>query len=84
MIVMEKIMKYFPFMPGEKETGKLVLAILFYYLAGYVGVLVSGMLAVTVLLVPLAPVISFAASAYMVAGIVFAIFAYKGKKINLG
>ena len=79
-------MKYFPFMPGEKETGKLVLAILFYYfVAGYVGaIMLPGIFAITVLLAPLSIATSVVASAYMVAGIVFAIFAYKGKQINIG
>lgn len=80
---MEKWIKYFPFMPEEKDTGKLVLAILFYLIAPPIAAGAVGfVLGLTVILLPLSFVVGLAASAYTILGIVFAVMKYLGREIK--
>ena len=72
-----KLIKYFPLMPGEKETGKLILAIAFY-------LIVPGIVAtiVGVILFPVAMIIGLLGSFYMVWGITFSFLSYMGKNVT--
>ena len=76
---MDKVLKFFPFMPEEKDTGKLVIAILIYVLGiPFVSAIVSFILGLTVILAPVGILLGFACSAYSLAGLVFAILCYVG------
>lgn len=74
---METILKFFPFLPEPKDTGKLVLAILFYFFApGIVGTI----LAFTIILSPVSAILSL----YGLAGIVLAILKYANVDLTGG
>ena len=74
-----KILKFFPLMPTKKDTGKLILAIVFYMVVQAVVGYISILLAFTIVL----PFILFFVSvAYMYFGIVCAILSYMGKDLN--
>ena len=76
---MDKLIKFFPFMPAEKDVGKLILAIAFYILGvSVVSFIVCTIMAITIILLPIAPIISFVFFAYSIAGAIFAIMSYCG------
>lgn len=76
---MNKLIKFFPFMPTPKETGKLILAILFYLIVpGIVGGIIGFILGITIILAPLSIVVGLAATAYTIMGVVFAIMSFTG------
>ena len=76
---MDKVLKFFPFMPEEKDTGKLVIAILIYVLGiPFVSGILGFILGLTVILAPVAVLLGLACSAYSLAGLVFAILCYVG------
>lgn len=80
---MEKWIKYFPLMPEEKDTNKLVLAILFYLFVPPIAAGIIGfILGLTVILLPLSFVVGLACSAYTILGIVFAVLKYTGREIK--
>ena len=80
---MEKWIKYFPLMPEEKDTNKLVLAILFYLFVPPIAASIIGfILGLTVILLPLSFVVGLACSAYTILGIVFAVLKYTGREIK--
>ena len=80
---MEKLLKFFPLMPAEKDTAKLVWAILFYVFAPSIaGSIIGFFLGLTVILLPLAFVVGIAVTAYTAFGIVCAILSYIGKDLN--
>ncbi len=80
---MDKLMKLFILMPEAKNTGKLVLAILFYaYVPSIVAGIVSTFLALTLILAPTAMVVSSALGLYAVLGILLSIMKYNGKELN--
>lgn len=89
--VMGELIKFFPVLPMEKETSKLIWSILFYiYVAPilFTGASsgVFSLLFFTLILAGLAPLvctlISLAGTAYTVLGIVFAIMCYIGRKFD--
>lgn len=71
---MDKLIKLFPFLPPEKDTSKLVLALLFYILAPTVAGFILG---ITIILAPLGLV----CSVYMIMGIVFSIMSFTGHSV---
>lgn len=76
---MEKIIKFFPFMPEAKDTGKLVIAILIYFLGvPVVSSIVCFVLGLTVILAPVGIILGLACSVYSIAGLVFAIMSFTG------
>ena len=80
---MEKWIQYFPLMPEEKDTNKLVLAILFYLFVPLIAAGIIGfILGLTVILLPLSFVVGLACSAYTILGIVFAVLKYTGREIK--
>ena len=88
---MEKLMKFFPLLPEEKDTTKLIWAIVFYVLvpspvAVIIATILGMILGITMILLPLAPVVGgalgLAGTVYSVMGIVFAIMKYTGTKIK--
>lgn len=80
---MDALKKLFILMPGKKETGKLILALLFYvYVPFLASGLVGGILAITVILAPVAALVSFVCNVYAVVGVVKAILAYMDKDLN--
>lgn len=79
---MEKLIKLFPLLPDVKDTTKLILSIVFYVLVPGIAIPVTIIiLALTVILAPLVPVVPFVASAYSIMGIIFTIMKYLGKEI---
>ena len=79
---MNDLLKFFPFLPEEKNVGKLILALLFYT---YVPVIASGIvgaLAVTVILAPPAAIAANAILLYGVAGVAMSILKYMGKDLT--
>lgn len=78
-----KLIKYFPLMPAAKETGKLILAIVFYlFVPGLVGTIVGAILGITIILLPLTPVVGLLGTVYTVLGIIFAVMSYMGKDVT--
>ena len=76
---MNNILKFFPFMPGKNETGKLILAYALYNIAlPLVVSLVNILLSLTIILSPVALVLAFVANAYALFGVVFAVLHYVG------
>lgn len=76
---MEKIIKFFPFMPEAKDTGKLVIAILIYFLGvPVVSSIVCAILGFTLILAPVGIILGLAFGVYSIAGLVFAIMSYAG------
>ncbi len=68
---MEKLMKFFPFLPTPHDGGKLAVALVFYILALIVGLpLGVTVMTLTVVLVLLVPVYVLALPAYCFMGIV--------------
>lgn len=79
---MEKLIKFFPFMPEEKDGGKLALAILFYvFVPSIAATILSAILGVTIILLPLSAVVGVVAFAYTVGGIVFSIMSFTGHEL---
>lgn len=80
---MDKLIKFFPFMPTEKDGGKLALAILFYvFVPSIAGGILSVVCTITVILSPVALLLPLVALAYTVMGIVFAIMCFNGKDFS--
>lgn len=80
---MDKLIKFFPLMPEEKDGGKLAVAIIFYlFVPSIVGSIIGFILGLTVILLPLAFVVGTVVSAYTVMGIVFAIMKYSGHDLS--
>ena len=80
---MDQILKFFPFMPEAKDTGKLIIAILIYFLGvPAVVFVVSFILGLTVILAPVAFIIGSVASLYSMAGVIFAILCYCGVDLS--
>ena len=80
---MDFLKKIFILIPEEKNVGKLILALLFYvYVPFLASGLVGGILAVTVILAPVAALVSFVCNVYAVVGVVKAILAYMGKDLK--
>lgn len=80
--LMDKWIKFFPFMPEPKDTNKLIIAILFYvFVPSIVGSIIGFFLGLTIVLLPLAFVVGPAVTAYTVIGIVFAVLRYMDRKI---
>jgi vacuolar-type H+-ATPase subunit I/STV1 len=78
-----QLIKYFPLMPAAKETGKLILAIAFYLIVpGIVASIVDGILIITLILSPLAAIVSLLGTVYTVLGIIFAVMSYMGKDVT--
>lgn len=78
---MKDLLKIFPFLPQAKNTGKFILALLFY---GYVPVIASGIvmgLGITVILAPPAAIASTAIMLYGVAGVALSILKFMGKEL---
>ena len=70
-------------MPAAKETGKLILAIAFYLIVpGLVGTIVGAILGITIILLPLTPVVGLLGTVYTVLGIIFAVMSYMGKDVT--
>ena len=79
---MSKLIKLFPLLPDVKDTTKLILSIVFYVLVPGIAIPVTVIiLALTVILAPLVPVVPFVTSAYSIMGIIFTIMKYLGKEI---
>ena len=78
-----KLIKYFPLMPAAKETGKLILAFAFYLIVpGLVGTIVGAVMGITLILLPLTPVVGLLGTVYTVLGIIFAVMSYMGKDVT--
>ena len=76
---MEKLIKFFPFMPQPMDGGKLALAILFYlFVPGIAGGIIGFIMGLTIILLPLTTLVGIAVTAYTVMGIVFAVMSYNG------
>ncbi len=79
---MEKLIKFFPFMPEEKDGGKLALALCFYILVPPIAATILGaILGFTIILLPLSPVVGVVAFAYTVGGVVFSIMSFTGHEL---
>ena len=77
---MNTLIKFFPFIPAEKDTGKLLLALLFYLVVlPIINVCVGFILGLTVILLPLAFFTGFFFGIYGLLGTVLAIVGYLGK-----
>ena len=80
---MEKLIKFFPLLPEEKDGGRLALALVFYIcVPPLVSTIVGFVISLTFILFPVALLIGFAASAYTIVGVVFSILKYLGKDIS--
>ena len=76
---METLLKFFPFMPAPKETGKFILALVFYVIGvPIISMIIGALLGLTIILVPLAFIVGIIASVYSLAGTVFAILKFAG------
>jgi hypothetical protein len=77
---METLLKFFPFIPAEKDSGKLILAIVFYFFViPTVNVILGALLGLTIILMPLAFVTGFFFGIYGMLGLVLSIVGYMGK-----
>ena len=82
---METILKFFPFLPEPKDTGKLVLAILFYMIVPpMVSMIIGFILGLTIILAPVAVIVGSALGIYGLAGTVFAILKYANVDLTGG
>lgn len=80
---MDKLIKFFPFMPKKGEVGKLILAIAFYLIATtIVAGIIGAVLGMTIILYPLAFVVGAVEFVYKVGGVVFAIMSFTGYDFN--
>ena len=76
---MKTLLKFFPFMPAPKETGKLIWALVFYLIVPtLVSAVLGFVLGLTIILAPLAVIIGFVLGLYGLAGLIFAIMSYAG------
>ena len=76
---MDKLIKLFPFMPAEKDGGKLALAIVFYIFVPPIACAILGFITAITLILPF--IIGLASSAYTIMGIVFAVMSYTGQPL---
>lgn len=80
---LNKLIKCYLFMPAEKDTTKLILALAFYLLGAPIAAgIVGAILGLTIILSPLSLLIGLVSFAYTVSGVVFAILSYTGKPIE--
>ena len=76
---MEKLLKFFPFMPAPKETGKLIWAIAWYFIIlPVINVIVCTICGALVILLPVALILGPVLSIYSLAGLIFAIMSFVG------
>ena len=76
---MEKIIKFFPFMPPEKNVGRLILAIVICMIAPSVAAsILTILLGITVILSPLVPIVIILCGAYGIMGFVLSILSFAG------
>lgn len=76
---MKVLKKLYPILPREKDAGMLILSVLFYFAVPMiVATLVTIILALTILLAPLAAIVFPLAVTYTVGGVIMAILAYTG------
>ena len=79
---MDKLLKFFPFLPEKDDGGKLAIALVFYFLAPSAACAVVGfVLGLTIILAPVGILVGLAGSAYSIMGIVFSIMKFCGKEI---
>ena len=77
---MDTLIKFFPFMPEPKDGGKLAIALVFYLLAlPIIGMIVGAIMGLTIILLPLAPVVGAFCGIYGTVGMVLAIVRFCGK-----
>ena len=80
---MEKLLKYFPFLPKERDAKQLIIAIVFYVLVpSCVGIIAAFLLVLTGILFILSPFVMMLCMMYTVAGIFFAIMKFLGRDLN--
>ncbi|MBQ8605759.1 MAG: hypothetical protein IJ408_03400 [Clostridia bacterium] len=80
---MDKLIKFFPFLPEEKDSGKLVIALLFYlFVPGIAAGIIGFICGLTIILIPVAFIAGLAGTVYTVMGIVFAIMKYMGQSLE--
>ncbi len=76
---MNKFLKFFPFMPGTNETGKLILAVSLYQIVlPFLVTPIISILAITIILSPVAVLIGYVLNAYVFIGLVLAVLHYTG------
>ena len=76
---MNFLKKFFPFVPGKGEIGKLILGLLFYLLLTLVGIpVVVIALALTIFLAVLVPILVLLIIAYSIFGTVMVILGFCG------
>ena len=76
---METLLKFFPFMPEPKETGKFILALAFYLIVPpIVSFIIGAILGLTIILAPVGIIVGFVLGIYGLAGTVFAILKFAG------
>ena len=76
---METLLKFFPFMPAPKETGKFILALAFYLIVPpIVSFIIGAILGLTIILAPVGVLVGFVLGIYGLAGTVFAILKFAG------
>lgn len=80
---MEKLLKYFPFLPEERNTEQLIKAIIFYAVVPVIpAVILAFFFMITIILFPLAYCVLALASLYIAAGIFFSIMKFLGKDLD--
>lgn len=80
---MDFLKKIFILIPEEKATGKLILALLFYVYVPFLATgLVGSILGVTVILIPVAALVSLVGNVYALVGIAKSVLAYMGKDLK--
>ena len=76
---MDKLLKFFPFLPESKDGGKLAIALIFYLLVPPIAAMILGAIfGVTVILLPLAFIVGLAGGAYSIAGVILSILSFTG------
>ena len=81
---MDKLIKFFPFLPEKGDTGKLVLALLIYIGVNIASGIVGFVLGFTIILFPIGVILGFVCFAYFVMGIVFSIMEFTGHSVING
>ena len=76
---MNIIKKFYPFLPAKGSIGHLILAFLIYYIAiPTVAYILSVFLGLTLILFPVAMVISYVSSFYYVTGFILSVISFLG------
>lgn len=79
---MDKLIKFFPFMPAEKEVGKFILALAFYLLVPTpVAGIIGFVLGLTIILAPVGIIVGFVLGIYGLMGAVLALLSFLGHDI---